>query len=176
MTEAEKAALGYLDAHGIPYERAEHERVSAISECVLPERILGALMPRNLFLTPRTKSAYYLLIAHPDSVFRTSSVSRQAGSSRLSFADEEALKELLHTHPGAVSPLGLIFDTQNQVRLLIDRKLLTEPALLFHPLDNTSSVKLTHDGFFTCFLGTLFRGYTPVDMDESLPPAGKDSE
>ena len=164
MTQSEEAVLDYLEKHGIPYTRAEHERVSAISECKLPERLLSALMPRNLFLTPRSRSAYYLLVAHPDSVFRTSSVSRQVGSSRLSFADEDALWELLNTHPGAVSPLGLIFDSKNQVRLLIDRKLLTEPALLFHPLDNASSVKLTHDDFFNRFLGTLKRGMTLVDM------------
>ena len=54
MTESEKAALDFLSEHEIPYERAEHERVSAISECKLPERLLSALMPRNLFLTPRS--------------------------------------------------------------------------------------------------------------------------
>ena len=165
MTQSEEAALAYLTAHVIPFERAAHERVSAISECAVAEKLLGARMPRNLFLTPRTKSAYYLLIAHPESAFRTSSVSRQAGSSRLSFADEGDLKAILHTHPGAVSPLGLIFDSAKDVILLVDERLLSEEALLFHPLENTSSVRLTREAFFGGFLSSLGRGYRAVTLD-----------
>ena len=165
MTQSESEALAYLTEHGIPFTRAEHERVSAISECKVAEALLGALMPRNLFLTPRAKSAYYLLIAHPESAFRTSSVSRQAGSSRLSFADEADLSAILHTHPGAVSPLGFIFESAKDVRLLVDERLLSEEALLFHPLENTSSVKLTREAFFGAFLTSLGRGYQTVTLD-----------
>ena len=164
MTQSEEAVLAYLEQHGIPFSRAEHARVSAISECAVAEALLGARMPRNLFLTPRAKSAYYLLIAHPESVFRTSSVSRQVGSSRLSFADEGELERVLHTHPGAVSPLGLIFDSAKDVVLLVDERLLTEEALLFHPNENTSSVKLSREAFFGSFLGALGRGYRAVTL------------
>lgn len=165
MTEAERAVLAYLEASGIPYERAEHERVSAIAECGAVEKLMGGCMPRNLFLAPRNRSAYWLLIAHAQSVFRTSSVSKQAGSARLSFADEAALWQKLHTHPGAVSPLGLIFDSARDVRLLVDRRLMSEEALLFHPLDNMASVKLSAVAFFERFLPSLGRDYTEVTLE-----------
>ena len=171
MTEAEQAVYAYLHSHDIPYESAAHERVHAISECVIAEELLGARMPRNLFLTPRNQSAFYLLIAHPDSAFKTSSVSKQAGASRLSFADDEALMRILHTHPGAVSPMGLIFESAKDVRFLVDRRLLNEDALLFHPLENTSSLKLTKEAFFEKFLVSLGRSYLPVDMDEKRSDA-----
>lgn len=153
--------LAFLEAHGITYELARHERVSSIDECALPMKLLHALMPRNYFLCPRNQSTFYLLAAHPDSVFRTSSVSRQAGASRLSFAPEEKLHELLHTFAGAVSPLGLIYDREKKIRLLWDRRLLSESRLLFHPLDNTMSVKVAAAEL----LRALDREITYIDME-----------
>ncbi|MBQ3079659.1 MAG: hypothetical protein IJC48_06660 [Clostridia bacterium] len=165
MTDSEKRVYRHLAEHRLTYRIAAHKRVSAISECVIAEKLLGGVMPRNLFLSPRNESHFYLLIAHPESVFRTSSVSRQAGASRLSFGSEEALGRLLHTHSGAVSPLGLIFDEDRRVTLLVDRKLLTENALIFHPLENTASVRMEKDVFFHGFLSSVSRDFTVIDME-----------
>ena len=163
MTQATDSALRFMDEHGIGYELITHERVSSIEECALPMKLLHALMPRNYFLCPRNQSDFYLLVAHPDSVFRTSSVSRQAGASRLSFAPEEKIGELLHTYAGAVSPLGLIFDTEQKIHLLWDKKLANEEYLLFHPLENTMTVKVRQ-----CeLLSALNRNISYIDMENA---------
>lgn len=166
MTQAEIAVFAYLAKMKIPYRIARHRRISAISECTLAEKLLGGVMPRNLFLAPKNNSAHYLLLAHPESIFRTSSVSRQAGSSRLSFGSEEALSRLLHTHPGAVSPMGFVFEEAKEVRLLVDRRLFAEKTLIFHPLENTSSVRMAAGDFFGLFLPSLGKNLTTVDLDE----------
>lgn len=165
MTDAEKSAYAFLDGLGIAYRALAHERVSAIEECLPIAERLGGVVPRNYFLAPRNQSEFYLLLAHPDSVFRTSRVSRQAGASRLMFAPEDALLKLLHTHPGAVSPLGLMFESARDVRLLVDRRLLDEETLVFHPLENTASVALRGADFFGTFLRAVHRTYTPIDME-----------
>jgi len=131
-----------LDELFISYELAYHDRVSTMEECRLPMQLLGAVMPRNLLLTPRNQSEYWLLMCSPDSVFRTSSVSKQLGASRLGFAPGEKLSDLMNTHSGALSPFGLFFDADKAVRAAIDEALLEEEYLLFHPLDNTATVKL----------------------------------
>ena len=134
--------LASLDGLNIKYELARHEKVKSIAECAVCEKLLGALMPRNIFLCTKNQSVFCLLVAHPESIFRTSSVSKQAGTSRLSFAPEEKISLLLNTYSGAVSPLGLMFDFEHKVRLLMDERLKDEEFLLFHPLDNTMSVKI----------------------------------
>lgn len=144
--------LRELDRMNIPYTLAQHEPVFTMEECRLPESILGACMPRNLFLCPRTRSCFCLLSAHPDSVFRTSSVSRQAGVSRLSFADEADMESLIGTYPGCVSPLGLVFDKSQAVRYLFDERLLKEAFLLFHPVDNRASVRISAEDLLEKFL------------------------
>lgn len=166
MTSAQKAVYAFLAENNISYRHAHHKRVSAISECALPETLLGGCMPKNLLLAPRNESAYYLLVMHPDSAFKTGLVSKQAGASRLSFASDEALDRLFRTHSGAVSPFGFLFDAENKVRLLIDRKLLLEEKLIFHPLENTASLLLQRDVFFSTVLPLLKRVPTVIDMPE----------
>ena len=166
MLDAQKAVYAFSAENNISYRHAYHARVSAISECALAEKLLGGCMPKNLLLAPRNESAYYLLIMHPESAFKTGIVSKQAGSSRLSFATDEALNALFHTHSGAVSPFGFLFDTEKRVSLLIDRKLLSEDKLIFHPLENTASVLLERDVFLNACLPLLDRTPTFIDMPE----------
>lgn len=170
MTDAQKAVYAFLAENQICYRHVSHKRVSAISECALPEKLLGGCMPKNLLLTPRNESAYYLLIMHPKSAFKTGLVSKQAESSRLSFASDAALLSLFHTHSGAVSPFGFLFDRENRVQLLVDKKLLNEPYLIFHPLENTQSFRVDKNIFFSSVLPLLKR--TPVFID--MPEARKD--
>ena len=165
MTAEERSVYRYLAEKRICYRLARHHRVSAIKDCVVSEALLGGLMPRNLFLQPRNGSSAFLFILHPESPFRTSHVSRQANSSRLSFGSEEALKQMLHTHPGAVSPLGLIFESAKDVSLLIDRKLLAEKTLIFHPLENTASLRMDAETFFHGFLRSLQKNYLLIDTE-----------
>ena len=164
MNEAVSAVLEALKALTIPFEYAEHPRVSSIEECHIAEELLGALVPRNYFLCPRNRAGFYLLTADPANAFRTSSVSKQAGASRLSFAPEEDLNVLLHTHAGAVSPLGIMHDVNQRVKFLFDRNLLTREYLVFHPLENTASVRLRTSDLLYKFMPAYSHDVTFIDM------------
>lgn len=75
-------------------------------------------------------------------------------SSRLSFATADALDTLLHTISGAVSPLGLIFDTERLVRLIIDEKISQCDKIMLAPcVTDKSIIMKTHD-FINIFLPT----------------------
>ena len=55
----------------------------------------------------------------------------------------EAMMEMLHIAPGAVSPMGLIHDTSSRVRLIIDSDLATIDTYACHPCVNTASIALS---------------------------------
>lgn len=148
-----------LNALGIAFRQVEHPAAHTIQDCKWAEDALSALIPKNLFLTPRNQSAYYLCIVHPDSVFRTSDLSKQVPSSRLSFGPEDKLSELLQTYPGAISPMGLIFPSSAPVHLLIDERLKSIPMLAFHPNDNTKTLAISNTDFFSVFLP--YTGHAP---------------
>lgn len=152
-----------LDALSIPYERYRHEAAFHMSDCAELDLQIGATTCKNYFLTTKSRKVYCLCLVPPDARLKTADLSKQAGTPRLSFADEEAMSALLRVYPGAVSPMGLMFDSENQVRLLIDRTLLLQEKLAFHPCDNTETVVLATRDFLQVFLPAVHHGYDLVD-------------
>lgn len=159
MNNVQQEVYARLNALGVPYRAVEHEAVHTIEDCRIAETLLNAKVPKNLFLTPRNQSAFYLLIVRGDVQFRTADISKQIGSSRLSFASAEKLLEMMHTLPGAISPMGLLFDEARPIRLLVDEALRETPVLAFHPCVNTASLAMTNADFFQKYLPAI--GRTP---------------
>ena len=170
MASVKEDVLSALAALGVSYELLEHAPVHTMEDCKAAEEALGGVMPKNLFLTPRNHASHHLLIARPDAPFRTSRISRQLGVSRLSFATAEELMEMLRTLPGAISPMGLLFDGEKKVRLAIDRALRGEERLLFHPCVNTATLAVSGADFFGRLLPALGHEAVYVDME------GEDAE
>lgn len=170
MASVKEDVLAALGALGIPYELLEHAPVHTMEDCRAAEEALGGVMPKNLFLTPRNHASHHLLIARAEAPFRTSRVSRQLGVSRLSFATAEELMEMLRTLPGAISPMGLLFDGEKKVHLAIDRALRGEERLLFHPCVNTATLAVSGADFFGRLLPALGHEAVYVDME------GEDAE
>ena len=131
-----------LDKLGMEYYRTDHEPATTMEVCNDIDKILGALICKNLFLCNRQKTQFYLLMMTGDKTFKTKDLSRQINSARLSFADEEYMEKYLDITPGSVSIMGLMNDTDNNVQLLMDKEVLEDEALGCHPCINTSSLKL----------------------------------
>ena len=121
-------------------------------------------MCKNLFLCNQQKTQFYLLLIRGEKAFKTKDISHQLGVSRLSFGDAEHMEALLHIRPGAVSPMGLLFENAKGVRLLMDRALLAQPFLGCHPCVNTSSIRLAMSDFLERFLPAVGHEVTYVDI------------
>ena len=142
-TEAERAVYDFLDRTGVAYTTLCHPAAFTMEECEAVRRAIGAPVFKNLFLTNKQQTLYFLLMIPADKPFKTKYLSAQLGCARLSFASAEAMHELLHIVPGAVSPLGLIHDMDCRVRLLVDRDLAATGRYACHPCVNTASVALS---------------------------------
>lgn len=154
-----------LDRLGISYERVDHEAAETMEVCAEIDRVLGALICKNLFLCNRQGTMFYLLMMPGDKPFRTKELSAQIGSARLSFASAEKMEEYLDIHPGAVSVMGLMNDTENNVLLLIDEDVLKNEWLGCHPCVNTSSLKLRVEDVIKVFLPAVGHGYRTVRLE-----------
>lgn len=71
-------------------------------------------------------------------------------------------KEYLDIAPGSVSVPGLMNDTKNQVRLLVDEDILKAEYFGCHPCVNTSSLRLKVSDVFGKFLKAVHHDYTVV--------------
>ena len=160
----EKRCYDFLDALGVEYFRVDHEHADTIADCELVEGLLGCRICKNLFLTNRQQTDFYLLIMPGEKPFKTKLLSRQIGSARLSFAGPEHMERLLDITPGSVSVLGLMNDHDKAVRLLVDRDLLTEENFGCHPCINTSSLRFRTADLFEKILPALGREPTFVEL------------
>ena len=97
--------------------------------------------------------------------FKTAVLSKQIGSSRLSFADSQYMEEFLDITPGSVSVLGLMNDTDNQVQLLIDEDVITGHEFIgCHPCINTASLKIKTSDILEKFLPYVNHTYILVHL------------
>ena len=100
-----------------------------------------------------------------DKPFKTKELSSQINSARLSFADTEHMEEYLDISPGSVSIMGLMNDTDNNVRLLVDEDVLKGEYIGCHPCVNTSSLKVRTDDIFNTFLREVHHDMTVVHLE-----------
>jgi len=140
--EKEVRSYDLLDKLGVRYQRIDHEAAMTMEACAEIDRVLDATICKNLLLCNRQCTAFYLLMIPGDKVFRTSELSKQIGSSRLSFAKPEYMEQFLDITPGSVSVLGLMNDHDKNVQLLIDEDVLKGEFFGCHPCINTSSLRL----------------------------------
>ena len=148
----ESAAFDLLDTLGIDYDRVSHDAAFNMELCADVSAVLGVSVCKNLFLCNRQKTSFYLLCMPPDKPFHTKDLSAQINSSRLSFAPEDSLWELLHCHPGSATVLGLANDTEHRVQLLLDREVYDAPYMSCHPCICTSTLKLKTSDVLTRLL------------------------
>ncbi len=152
-----------LDMLGIGYTRIDHGETPSIDACGEVEKILGIEICKNLFLCNANKSSFYMLMMPGCKVFKTKELSKQIGSSRLSFADASYMEQFLKITPGSVSVLGLMNDTGGRVSLLIDKDVLHSEYVGCHPCVNTSSLKIRTNDLLHKFLPST--GHTPVFVE-----------
>lgn len=105
-----------------------------------------------------------MLCMPADKRFKTSVVSAQLGVARLHFADEEYMTRFLDLHPGSVSVLGLMNDSGNKVRLLLDREILRQEYFACHPCINTSSLKFKTSDLLEKLLPAIRHEPTIVEL------------
>lgn len=148
----ETEAFDLLERLGIEYDRVSHDAAFNMELCASVSDALGVSVCKNLFLCNRQKTSFYLLCMPPDKPFHTKDLSAQIGSSRLSFAPEEELWELLRCQPGSATLLGLANDTEHRVRLLMDREVYDAPYISCHPCVCTSTLKLKTSDVLEKFL------------------------
>ena len=141
--ERESRTYVFLDGLDIPFDRTDHpDRPATTMEvCAEVDAILNVHICKNLFLCNRQETDFYLLVMPGDKPFRTKNLSKQLGTSRLSFAKEEYMERYLDLYPGSVSVMGMMNDKEHHVTLVIDEDVLKEEMFGCHPCVNTSSIR-----------------------------------
>ena len=125
----------------IRYEEIEHKAIYTAEEALqenIANRIDG-IGCKNLFV--KSKNKYYLIFIKAEKRAEQKLVAELLKETRLSFASEKELKNILNLTIGSVTPFGLVNDRENLVTLLIDKELENQKVLV-HPNVNTKTVSI----------------------------------
>ena len=155
-----------LDELDIEYWRIDHEVAQTMEDCEEVDRILDAVICKNLFLCNRQKTKFYLLMMPGEKVFKTKDLSKQLGVARLSFASPEDMLRLLNITPGSVSVLGLMNDRENEVQLVIDKPVLEDARFGCHPCINSSTLAIATQDLMQKILPAVHHEAILVDLPE----------
>ncbi len=124
---------------------------------------------KNLFLRDK-KDAFYLVVAPEDAVIALNRLHRRLGATgRFSFGAPKSMQELLGVAPGSVTPFAAINDRGGAVTVVLDRALLANDVLNFHPLVNTMTTSISRDGLLAFLAATGRQPRVETLSGEGLP-------
>lgn len=155
----------FLMDNGIEYEEVKHEAVFTCEEAEKMELTIDGVHTKNLFLRDRKGGNHYLVIVSYQKSVDLKSLAGVIGETKLSFGSPERLMKYLKLEPGSVSILGVMNDPDHNVQVVIDKEIWEASRVLCHPLVNTATLSISHEGLelFLCATG---HKETVIDVPE----------
>lgn len=136
-----ESLMARFDALGIAYKLHHHEAVYTVEESEKIDADIEGTHCRNLFLRDKKKNNYLVVLQNATDV-DMKKLPPVIGSDRLSFGSSDRLWEYLGVRPGSVCPFAVVNDTQNQVKILLDKSMMETDIVNYHPLLNTMTVSI----------------------------------
>lgn len=132
-----------LDKLGIPYQVTLHDPVYTIADMEALGLDKEGLICKNLFIRDSKGKRHFLVVADENTHVNLKFLGDTLGVGKLSFASDQRLGKYLGVTVGAVSPFGLLNDSEHTVTVVLDQNLLGRERLGVHPNDNTATVWLS---------------------------------
>lgn len=152
---ADVAVAAALSSLSIAFEKHEHRELPTIEDVISELSHLPGLSTKNLVFKDK-KEGLFLVTAAPTTVVDTKKLgaclhSAGVGGKKwnLRFASEDVLASSLKVTKGSVSPLCVMHDAKNEVRLVLDKALLDTTQINCHPLRNDQTYSLKVDDLLT---------------------------
>lgn len=161
------ALFAELDRLGISYINHEHQPVFTVEEGRHLWSTIEGCHCKCLFLKPKKKEIYILVVAHENrkldmKAFSNTMKDKLEFSGNLSFASSERLLEQLKITPGSVTPFSLMRAKNKGITVILDAEMMSFDKVNYHPLDNAMTTTITPDDLLT-FINA--QGFEPKVMD-----------
>ena len=141
----------YLNALGIQCKIVEHEPAYTTEEADKYIEGHEGVRTKTMFICNKKKTNYYMIIMDDSKRLDMNKFKEIVSEKQMKMASEEALKEKLGIEPGMVSPFGLLNNDEKDVKIYMDKQIITEEIMTFHPNDNTKTLFITTKDLFKYF-------------------------
>lgn len=156
-----EAVMAVLERLDISFSTHHHPPLRTVEDSKQCRDGMDGAHIKNLYMRDRKKKNF-LVVADEDRAIDMKTLNEWIGCDRLSFGSADRLFEMLGVRPGAVSPLTLINDPDQAVRLVIDAKIMQGGMIYAHPLVNDMTLGISPDGLQRFFHHT---GHDPMVLD-----------
>ncbi len=137
----------WLIKHDIHYILHTHPAVFTVTEAKEHCYHIPGTHCKNLFLKNKKSEQLYLITIQHDKRLDLSQFRKSIGAPKVRFAGPEDLFEVLGITPGAVSPIGLVNDTNDRVIFIIDEQIWNAEEVCCHPNINTETLQISGSDF-----------------------------
>lgn len=125
-TKLQEKVYQTLNQLQISFDRVDTEEVITMEDCIAINEKLNMKMVKTLFLCNRQQTDFYLFITCGDKPFRSKDFSTALDIARVSFAPPELMETMLGTKIGAATIFSTLLDTENRVKVIFDKDVLSE--------------------------------------------------
>jgi Ala-tRNA(Pro) deacylase len=147
----------YLQKLGIEHETAEHPPVFTVADVALhmPEKY----PVKNLLLKEEKGDRCIFVIMKGDERLDTKKLQLELACKKLQFAKPDVLMQKLGVEPGSASLFSLMHSGSSDVEIIVDKRLLSQEKVGFHPSENTKTIFISGSdiGTFIASLGREFK-------------------
>lgn len=152
-----------LNKMGIKYEVVNHPPALTTQEA--DDYIEGkdGVRSKTMFMSDRKKKNFYLLILDESKRLDIKKIGDLIGEKSLRLGSEENLRTKMNLRFGVVSPFGLLNNTEKDIKIYIDKNLLNEEIITFHPNENDATVFIKITDLFKFFDNLEFK-YELIEM------------
>ena len=160
---AAQAVYQALDTMGIAYEVVHHPPANSTEEADAYIEGHVGVRSKTLLLCNRKKTAYYLLVMDDAKRLDMKQLGGLLGEKGMQFASAEQLWQKMALTPGVVSLFGLLNNSQRDIQICLDKEMLSQSRISFHPNDNSQTLFMAMADVFR-FADGLAYGHTVVDL------------
>ena len=144
MLKTQDELLNVLTQINIEYTNHEHPAVYTVEEADRHHEGIRGVHSKNLFFKDKKKNLF-LVVTLSDKSIKIKDMAKKIGAKSPSFGKPDLLAEVLGVIPGAVTPFAAINDKGHRVKVILDKEMMENELLNFHPLVNTATTTIASD-------------------------------
>ena len=145
-----KKVLEYLKNKKMKYEIIYHPPAITTEEADKYIEGKEGIRSKTMFMANKKDKKFYLIIMD-DSKRLDIKKMNEIINDKLHFAKEIQLIEKLGLKPGTVSIFGLLNNKDHDINIYIDKEIMNEKLITFHPNDNTATIFITVEDMLKIF-------------------------
>ena len=138
--DAYQQVANKLQELGIPFDVVEHPPAFTTEQADSYIEGIEGVRTKSMFLTNKKKTQYYLLIMDDSKRLDMLRFKEIVSANQIKMASEKSLYEKMMLPPGTVSPFGLLNNKEKDIKVYIDKEIINEERMSFHPNTNEKTI------------------------------------